>query len=211
MSPRGVARIWPHFWFKALGTSAFMTLFFTSYIHLLKNPQGPVTEMPTCFIDEWVGLQPWSVLIYVSLWVYVSLPPALMVARADIIGYGWRMGLVSLIGLGVFFAWPTAVPPTHIDWSLYPGMGVLKGVDAAGNACPSLHVATAVFSAFWLHWMAPWCGGGRRWQIGSAMWCTAIAYSTLATRQHVFIDVCAGAALGATMAWLTRPPPLLRN
>lgn len=211
MSPRGVARIWPHFWLKSWGTSAFMTVFFTAYIYLLKNPHGPVTEMPTTIVDEWVTLQPWSVTIYVSLWLYVSLPPALMANRADLVGYGWRIGLLCLIGLGIFFAWPTAVPPTHVDWAQYPGMSVLKGVDAAGNACPSLHVATAVFSAFWLHWMSPWYGGGKAWRIANVVWCLAIAYSTLATRQHVFVDVCAGAVLGAAMAWLTRPRTLLRN
>ena len=211
MSPRGLARIRPHFWFKSLGSSAFMTVFFTGYTYLLKSPHGAVTEMPLTPVDEWVPLQPWTVWLYVSLWVYVSLPAALMTTRDDIVRHGLRIGALCLLGLGTFLLWPTAVPPMHIDWSQYPGMSVLKGVDAAGNACPSLHVATAAFSAVWLHWMTPWTGGGWTWRLISAAWCLAITYSTLSTRQHVFIDVCAGAALGLAMAWLTRPRQLLRG
>lgn len=208
---RGLYRIWPNFWFKCLGSTAFMTLFFMGYIHLLKNPAGDVTTMPFTAVDAWVPLQPWSVAIYVSLWVYVSLPPALMLTREDVVAFGWRIGMLCLIGLAVFYIWPTAVPPTHIDWAAYPGMAVLKGVDAAGNACPSLHVATAVFAGMWLHWMSPYIGGGTVWKVVNAVWCVAIAYSTLATRQHVVIDVCSGAVLGAAIAWLTRPKVLLRG
>lgn len=211
MQARGLARFWPHFWFKALGTSAFMTLFFTGYIHLLKNPYGAVTEMPLTPVDAWIPLQPWTVWLYVTLWVYVSLPPSLMTSREDIVRYGARIGALCLLGLGSFLIWPTAVPPTHIDWAQYPGMGLLKGVDAAGNACPSLHVATAVFSGVWLHWMLPWTGGGWVWRLVNVAWCLAIAYSTISTRQHVFVDVCAGAGLGLAIAWLTRPRPLLRG
>jgi membrane-associated phospholipid phosphatase len=32
------------------------------------------------------------------------------------------------------------------------------------------------------------------------IWCLGILYSTVATRQHVFLDVLAGAALGAVIA-----------
>jgi membrane-associated phospholipid phosphatase len=91
-----------------------------------------------------------------------------------------------------------------VRWELYPGMAFLKGVDAAGNACPSLHVATAVYSAFRLNWLLPTLGFRRSACWINALWCVAIAYSTVATRQHVVIDVIAGAALGAVFALLSR-------
>ena len=58
---------------------------------------------------------------------------------------------MGLVGFAIFFFWPTAIPHaaglretggTALSW--------LKQVDAAGNACPSLHVAFAVFSGLWL-------------------------------------------------------------
>lgn len=208
---RGVlARIWPRFWLKSAGTTAFMTLFFIGYIHLLKNPQREVFVMPLTPLDTWIPFQGWAVLLYISLWFYVSLPVGLMVSARDVVAFGWRIGLLCLIGLGCFYFWPTAVPPAHIDWALYPGLAMLKGVDAAGNACPSLHVASAVFSACWLHWMAPQLGAGRRWRAVNAIWCVAIAYSTVAIRQHVVLDVCSGALLGWGLAVLLRPRVLMR-
>ncbi|WP_374591545.1 phosphatase PAP2 family protein [Aquabacterium sp.] len=211
MTPlRGWRRVWPLFWLKAVGTSAFMTLFFTAYIHLLKNPRGEVITMPLTRLDAWIPFQWWAVLIYLSLWFYVSMPVALMVRWRDVASYGWRIALLCLVGLACFWLWPTAVPPSNIDWAVYPGLSVLKGVDTAGNACPSLHVATAVFSACWLRWMAPYVGVGRRWRVATALWCVGIAYSTVAIRQHVVLDVCSGALLGAGMARLLRPSALLR-
>jgi membrane-associated phospholipid phosphatase len=108
----------------------------------------------------------------------------------------------------VFYLWPNAVPPAHIAWDRYPGMAFLKGVDAAGNACPSLHVATAVFAGFWLHWMLPILQLGTRARCLNVAWCAAIAYSTMATKQHVAIDVMAGALAGAAMALALQPRPL---
>jgi membrane-associated phospholipid phosphatase len=203
-----LGRIRPNFWFKWLGTSAYMTVFFTAYIYLLKNPSGPVTVMPLTTIDDWIPFDPWALTIYVSLWVYVSLPPALMHTRAEIIDFGMRIGSLCITGLLIFYVWPNAVPPVDIDWAQYPGASILKGVDAAGNACPSLHVATAVFACLWLEWTTPRTPKGQWFRWISVIWCVAIAYSTMATKQHVAIDVACGALLGGMMALLTRPAKL---
>lgn len=193
-----------HFWLKSLGTMGFTLVFFSAYIYLLKNPASPVVIMPLVAMDRWVGFEPTALPIYLSLWVYVSLPPLFLLTRRELVEYGVWIGSVCLVALGIFYLWPSAVPPANIDWAQYPGVAFLKGVDAAGNACPSLHVATAVFSAFWLHWLLPTVGLGRATRLLSAVWCVAIAYSTMATKQHVAVDVIAGAALGAALAWLSR-------
>lgn len=194
----------PHLALKMFGTTVFMTLFFTAYINLLKNPLFPVFEMPLTALDRWVGLYPPALLLYVSLWVYVSFPPLFFISRRKLVAYGWDVGIVCLIGLLCFLFMPTAVPPANIDWAIYPGMGFLKGVDAAGNACPSLHVASAVFSAIWLDYHLR----DLRWPVATrwlnALWCVGIAYSTLATRQHVALDVYAGTLLGGVGGWLSR-------
>ncbi len=193
-----------HFWFKCLGTMGFTLIFFSAYLYLLKNPASQVTIMPLTAMDQWVGFEPLALPIYFSLWVYVSLPPMFMRTRRELVRYGGWVGSLCLLALGIFYAWPNAVPPANIDWAAYPGVAFLKGVDAAGNACPSLHVATAVFSAFWLHWLLPTVGLGRGAQLLNACWCIGIAYSTMATKQHVAVDVMAGAALGVAFAWLSK-------
>ena len=193
-----------HFWLKSLGTMGFTLVFFSAYLYLLKNPASPVVIMPLMAMDRWLGFEPMALPIYLSLWVYVSLPPMFLLTRRELVEYGAWIGSLCLVALGIFYLWPSAVPPANIDWAQYPGVAFLKGVDAAGNACPSLHVATAVFSGFWLHWLLPTVGFGRRTRLLSALWCVAIAYSTMATKQHVAVDVIAGAALGVAVAWLSR-------
>lgn len=198
---RVLSTVMTHFWFKCFGSMCFMLAFFLVYIYLLKNPTFPVATMPVTVVDQFVGFEPLALPVYLSLWTYVSLPPMLMLTRREIIEYGGWIGGLCLVALVIFYFWPSAVPPANIDWAMYPGVGFLKGVDAAGNACPSLHVATAVFSAFWLHWQLPSAGLGRGSRLFSACWCVAIIYSTMATKQHVAVDVVTGSALGGVVAW----------
>lgn len=198
------------FWFKSLGATLFIALFFGAYIYLLKNPASTATIMPTTMVDRLIGFEPLALPIYLSLWAYVSLPPMLMRTQRAIVEYGAWIGGLCLFGLVIFYLFPNAVPPANIDWAQYPGMEFLKKVDAAGNACPSLHVATAVFSAFWIHWLLPSVSldkGARRL---NALWCIAIVYSTMATKQHVSVDVVAGAALGVLFAWYSKPNRVAR-
>lgn len=188
---------------KSIGTTLFIGLFFGAYFYLLKTPSYPTTVMPFTFLDRLIGFQPLALPMYLSLWVYVSLPPALLATRRELYGYGMAMAGTCLAGLIVFYLWPTAVPAAHIDWALYPDVDFLKSMDASGNACPSLHVATAVFSGIWLHHLLRRFGAPPWILIFNWTWCIGIVYSTLATRQHVAVDVLAGLALGVLGAYLS--------
>ena len=194
-------RLRQHFLLKCVGTSVFITVFFMAYLWLLKNPQFAVTVMPLTPVDRAIAFEPAALAIYATLWFYVSIPPAFLAVRTELYQYGTAIGMVCAIGLSVFFFWPTAVPPALIDFNAHPGFAFLKSIDAAGNACPSLHVATAVFSGIWLHRMLLEIGASRRSRLINALWCAAIVYSTLATKQHVAVDVAAGTALGWLGAW----------
>lgn len=185
---------------RAFGAMSFMVVFFIAYIHLLHDPIFPVTTMPLTPIDHWIGFEPSALFLYITLWVYVLLPPALLPTRSILISYGLAIGALCTIGLLIFLFWPTAVPAPKIDWARYPAVAMLKGVDGAGNACPSLHVATAVFSGIWLHCLLRDVRSPVLLQLFNVFWCLAIVYSTMATKQHVFLDVAAGAMLGIVMA-----------
>ena len=188
---------------KAIGTPLFIALFFGAYFYVLKHPAYPTTLMPLIALDRLIPFQPLTFYIYVSLWVYVSLPPALLVLRRELYGYGTAMAVMCLTGLAIFYFWPTAVPPADIDWARYPDMAFLKNLDAAGNACPSLHVATAVFSGMWLHRILRRFGAPQWMLLLNGGWCAGIVYSTLAVRQHVAVDVLTGLLLGALVAGLS--------
>jgi membrane-associated phospholipid phosphatase len=201
---RQVAAVIPrHVYLKSIGTTLFIGLFFGAYFYLLKGPAYPTTVMPITLLDRLIGFQPLSLPVYLSLWVYVSLPPALLATRRELYGYGLAMAGTCLAGLIVFYLWPTAVPATGIDWAQYPDVDFLKSLDASGNACPSLHVATAVFSGIWLHHLLRRFGAPPWILLCNGVWCIGIAYSTLATRQHVAVDVLAGLALGVLGGYLS--------
>jgi membrane-associated phospholipid phosphatase len=187
-------------WAKCIGTPVAMTAFFVVYFQLLHHPIFPITIMPLTALDRWIAFRPSALWLYASLWFYVSIAPALLTERRELISYLLASAALSAIGLGIFFFWPTAVPAGSPDWSRDPFFFMLQKVDASGNACPSLHVAFAVFTAFWLHRLLR----QMRADLGSHAlnwaWCAGILYSTIATRQHVALDVVAGAALGAAVA-----------
>ncbi len=178
-----------------------MSLFFWAYLFLLKNPAFPVTTIPLTVVDRWIGFAPLALIPYLSLWLYCSLPVFLLPTRVRLLNFGFWVGTMCLFALSIFYWLPNAVPPASIDWAQYPGMSFLKGVDAAGNACPSLHVAAAVYSSFWLFWLIRELRLGRRTQSFQVVWGIFIVYSTMATKQHVSLDVLAGAVLGTAFAW----------
>jgi membrane-associated phospholipid phosphatase len=197
------AAIARHAYFKSIGTTLFIGLFFGAYFYLLKDPAYPTTVMPVTLLDRLIGFHPLAFPMYISLWVYVSLPPALLATRRELYGYGGAMAGTCIAGLIVFYFWPTVVPAANIDWAQYPGVEFLKSMDASGNACPSLHAATAVFSGIWLHHLLRRFGAPLWILIFNWVWCIGIVYSALATRQHVAVDVLAGLVLGVLAAYLS--------
>lgn len=196
-------RIGRHVLLKAFGTMVFIAVFFWVYLHVLRNPGFAVTTMPLTTVDTWIGFRPEALWLYGSLWLYTALPPALIESRRELIGYGLAILAVCAAGVAVFAAYPTAVPAFPIDWAQHPSFSILKRIDTAGNAFPSLHVATAVFSALWLDRQLRQTGAGSRVLGLNWLWCVGIVYSTLATKQHVLFDVAGGLLLGVVCGLLS--------
>lgn len=195
-------RLSAHWAWKTAGITGSMTAFFTAYFWLLENPFFPVRVMPLTAVDRWVPFRPGLLPVYVSLWIYISLAPGLAKDLRELRAIAWGAWGLAAAGLGIFALWPTAVPAGSIDWDGHGMLGLLKGVDAAGNACPSLHVAFAVLAAMWFTRLLRTTGAAR-WVHGfNWTWCAAIVFSTVAIRQHVVLDVAAGAALGVAAGWI---------
>ncbi len=187
---------------KAFGTAAIMSVFFMGYFAILRNPIFSVVTVPTTWIDNIVGFQLWALPAYLSLWIYVSLPASVMIDRRQLLSYGFGCLALGAVGLGIFLLWPTVIAPSAVDWSLHPSFQFLKQADSAGNACPSLHVAFAVFAGLWFIRIFPSIGAGKITNTINVLWAALIVHSTLATHQHVAIDALFGAILGAHVACL---------
>ncbi len=212
--PAWTAQIWLRMrrllWFKAVGISLFMWVFFAAYFHVLRHPVYPLVQMPLTALDRLIPFQPAALVPYVSLWLYVGIAPGLLLSLRQLLVYALWNAALCLTGLGFFYFIPTAVPPLLAEPDLlrYPAFAVLQGVDAAGNACPSLHVATAMFAAIWVNHLLRQVGAPALLRALNAGWFMLIVYSTLAIKQHVVLDVVAGALLGVAfaLAALRRPP-----
>ena len=195
---------------KIVGVTVFTWLFFIGYFQLLRHPAHAMTVMPLTALDRLIPFQPEMLVAYFSLWFYVGLAPGLQRNFRELAVYGLWVGALCLTGLGLFHFWPTQVPPLMAGSSDVPGFALLQGVDAPGNACPSMHVAVAIFTAIRVDDVLRRARAPLPLRLANGLWFAAIAYSTLAVKQHVMLDVMAGALLGIAFAWPSmrwRPMP----
>lgn len=190
-------------WIKAIGTPLTIAVFFAGYFLVLRNPLFEVTTMPLLAADGWLPFVPELLPVYASLWLYVSLQPALLADVRELKAFGLGVLTLSVAGLGLFVLWPTQVPAFDIDWRLHPGFERLKQLDMAGNACPSLHAAFAVFTAAWVQRAFADIGVPHPLRIANWIWCAGIVLATVAVRQHVVLDAAAGVLLGGAVASLS--------
>lgn len=190
-------RLRRHLVLKLVGISAGTAVFFMGYFYLLRHPLHAVTVMPQTALDAMIPFQPRALWAYLSLWLYVGMAPGLQLSVMALLTYGGWIAALCLSGLACFYFWPTEVAPHSFDVSDQAGFSLLQGVDAAGNACPSMHVAAAMFSVIWIGHVLRQTHAPAWLQIVNVMWFLAIVYSTLAIKQHVALDVLAGALLGA--------------
>jgi membrane-associated phospholipid phosphatase len=178
-----------------MGTTLGISVFFVLYFWVMHSKAGQAVTVPMTAVDGWIAISQYALLPYASLWLYVSLAPAFASDVASLRHYVAGALAIALLGLATYWLFPTATPAFAVDWSHYPALGMLKASDRGGNAFPSLHVAFAAYTAIVIErelrsLAAPPWARGINW-----LWCAAIVYSTLATRQHVVIDVIGGLLL----------------
>lgn len=125
-----------HMVLKSVVTTVFITLFFAAYFYLLRHPAYPPTLMPVTALDRLIGFEPLALPLYVSLWIYVSILPVFFEDRQELLHYGRSMTVMCVLGLLIFYFWPTAAPSPDIDWTQYPDMDILKNADASGKVGP---------------------------------------------------------------------------
>src|SRR5215471_2563593 len=131
--------------FKFVTTSALIALFFLGYFYVQAAPLDTPAVMPLTSLDTLIPFQPYALVAYLSLWVYVGAGPGLQRSGAELLRYALWMGALCATGLGLFYLWPTQLPDAVGQASDAQLLGMLRRVDSISNACPSMHVAAAVF------------------------------------------------------------------
>lgn len=147
-------------------------------------------------LDRSIPLVPWTIIIYFGCYLFWAVNYVLCV-RLDRRS-AWQFlsadFLAKLVCLACFLILPTTNTRPEITgssiWDVV--MCFLYQVDAADNLFPSIHCLTSWFCYIGIR--------GRRevpkwYRVFSCLFALAVFISTLTTKQHVIIDVIAGAAL----------------
>ena len=192
---------------KMVGTAVCIAGFFPLYFWILRQSEARAATVPLTFVDGWFSLHDWALPLYATLWLYLSLPPAFCKDWAELRRYTIVAGAMTAIALAVFLAFPTATPAPAVEWAQYPTLAFLKSVDAAGNACPSLHAAFVALTAVMLSRQLRAVGAPHGLRAANGLWALAILWSTLATGQHVLLDLLGGLLLSLAALWLERLLP----
>jgi membrane-associated phospholipid phosphatase len=183
-----------------ISTSLLTGLFFIGYFGVQRHPAYAPFMMPRVGLDLMIPFQPVALVAYVSLWVYVGIGPGLQRSVREFVVYGlWLCGL-CVSGLVIFYFWPTRIPAPDLAAGGFPGFLMLHRLDQSSNACPSMHVAVAIFTAVRIGESLRSMRVPLAVRTLNTAWFLLIAYSTLAIKQHVVLDVVAGAILGLLFA-----------
>jgi hypothetical protein len=161
----------------------------------------PLVTMPETWLDRLVPFQPGATWLYVSWYMMLAVSPLLLATRDHLRRYAAGIVVMGVVANLVFLLSPTGVPRPVVDGSADAIYRLVTSFDKPVNACPSLHAALAVFTTLWF---ARLCYAEPRlplrrpsaWAAAMWVWTLAIFYGTVATRQHVVLDLLAGTLLG---------------
>jgi len=167
------------------------------YFLLQRVELFPRWQVPVLAIDRAIPFLPGWTPVYLSVCALVPLSILAARRRADLVAFGQALAGLCAVHYVGFLLLPSVGPRPHLDEvaALSRSYAWLVSVDGARNAFPSLHAALTVFCmGFALRVAGTGAGIGLR--TAGFAWGGAILFATLATRQHYFLDILAGALLG---------------
>jgi len=172
------------------------------YYLINHNPIFNPQMLPLTWIDTHTPFIPWTVLIYISEYIFFAFVYILLDSYDVINKYLYSYFLLQIVGCTVFLMYPTIYPrdrfpiPAETSLWLQNTWSWLRTQDAPTNCLPSLHVASVYLSAFVFR------EEGRKklfWTF--FVWATLIALSTLTTKQHYVADILTGLGLSLFFYW----------
>lgn len=176
----------------------FIAFSFAALIYMAANhfPVFPPQQLQMTWFDRIIPFVPSTVWIYVSEYLYFAVVFLLCRDMKNLNKYLYSFLALQVVSVAIFYLWPTTYPrdlfpliPDAMDPLTYQIFSRLRVVDAPTNCCPSLHVSSVFLSAFiYLDEQE------NKFPIIFS-WGTAIALSTLTTKQHYLIDVVSGLAM----------------
>jgi membrane-associated phospholipid phosphatase len=170
-------------------------LVYVPYYLLQRHPVFQPTVMPLSFCDRLIPFVDRAVWLYLSIYLLMPIGPYLMARRQEILRYAKGVVLIGAIADLIFFFWPTLCPRPATGGAT-AAYRLLTVIDNPSHAFPSLHAAFAVYSALCATQVLRELGGRTIWRSAIWFWAFSIFVATLLTKQHVIVDLAAGAAIG---------------
>lgn len=165
-----------------------------------------VITMPSIKIDHLVPVNFDSVWIYHS-WIFLPIAVGFLIMRWELLKrFAWSMFAVNAVSFLVFLCVPTEAPrPSDLADAPLLYLWTIQ-MDEPTNACPSLHASVTVLSTIFATVLLGRFRMAWLWRSVTLVWAVGILWSTLATRQHVFIDIAVGSLLGSIVALVALRP-----
>ena len=170
-------------------------------------------HLPLTAIDRAIPFDPAWIIPYLSMYVFLIIPPALSITVEQIRRYLIGMAIMFAVAALCFFFCPVIYDRPPLPAVAPPLYRLIVSMDQPINCIPSLHAGMTVFAMLFAHRiLAHEPTRVRRTLLALGWtWTLLILYGTLATKQHYFLDLPAGALLAwasHTLAWRlpTRTP-----
>jgi membrane-associated phospholipid phosphatase len=192
-----VARVATAWKLKLVLTLALNAFFWIGYGWLARNAFFPARILPLTWVDTIIPFSPelWSA-IYLSEFLLTLSVPWLIRERTRLVFYAKGVAVLSISSFLIFLFFPVASPRTISSAHEFGLYQWIVTTDGRYNAFPSLHAGFLIFTLLVMHrlfaarvhiiiFVALW------------IWALLVLYSTIAIRQHYFIDLLAGSVLGS--------------
>jgi len=173
-------------------------------VYLLSNHfhYFPPQFLPLTWVDHHVPFMPNTFWIYNSEYFYFIAVYMTSSNLQNLNKFLYSTLTMVLFSCIIFSIWPTTYPrelfplPQDLNYLTYHTFSMFRISDTPANCCPSLHVSVVYLLSFIFlnekRNLFPYFLG----------WATAIAISTLTTKQHYLLDVIAGITNAIFFYWI---------
>ena len=184
---------WAHLF---VGGAATLILYQVSdRVHLFQPQLLPFTR-----VDAAMPFWPWTIWIYFTEYAFFVYAYFFMRDLKLVTRYYYAYMTILLVSEAVFVFYPVTFPrgdyPAVGDSIHVAAMNFMRTyMDAPANCLPSLHVSSCYISSlcFWQE--------NRLKSILLCGWSTLVAFATMTTKQHYFVDVWMAMLLTAGCYW----------
>lgn len=162
----------------------------------------PPQYLPMTRIDYIVPFVPWTVWIYISEFALFISVYVLTKDMANTNKYLYSFLALQTASVFIFWVWPTTYPrhlfplPDDLNSLTRFVFTQLRETDTPANCAPSLHVSSCYLSAF------IFLDEQKKKFPFFLLWATAIAVTTMTTKQHYLVDVILGFGMAVTFYWV---------